>query len=99
MTESVILQSFSNLFNLFKKTKTSLKGNACEDDIGVAGGCRALVPSFTFNHKLGKCQEFDYGGCGGSKNRFETKEECESKCGERHTTLGLVYGLFRGGKL
>ena len=72
----------------FKNPKTYLKGNSCEDEIGVTGPCEAIIPSFTFNYELGKCQEFDYGGCGGSNNRFKSKKDCESECGERHTTLG-----------
>ena len=72
----------------FKNPKTSLKGNSCEDEIGVTGPCEAVIPSFTFNYQLGKCQEFSYGGCEGSNNRFKSKKDCESECGERHTTLG-----------
>ena len=64
-----------------------LQGNPCKDEIGVTGLCRANFPSFTFNHKVGKCEEFTYGGCGGSSNRFQTKKDCENECGERHTTL------------
>ena len=91
----VLLFASLGLACCFKKTKTSLKGNSCEDEIGVTGPCEAIIPSFTFNHKVGKCQEFTYGGCEGSNNRFKSKKDCENECGERHTILLVKFIEYR----
>ena len=53
------------------------------------GRCRKSVPSFFYNHETGSCEEFNYGGCKGNKNRFETAEDCESNC-----TLPLTPGTI-----
>merc|ERR1712232_1094014 len=45
-----------------------------------AGPCEALFPSWFFNVKSGKCEEFDYGGCDGNANRFKSKNDCEEFC-------------------
>ncbi|XP_022255568.1 uncharacterized protein LOC111088812 [Limulus polyphemus] len=46
-------------------------------DIGL---CRGYVPRWFYNHQTHTCEEFIYGGCGGNKNNFETKEECDARC-------------------
>ncbi|CAF1125237.1 unnamed protein product [Rotaria sordida] len=53
----------------------------------VAGPCRGMFPSFYFNPSTKQCGEFIYGGCQGNANRFETKESCLTKCGEKNETI------------
>ena len=45
-----------------------------------SGPCEALIPSFFFNPKSGRCERFNYGGCQGNKNRFRTEQECNDRC-------------------
>ena len=52
------------------------------------GDCHAAIPMYYFNKNTGRCEQFVYGGCGGNKNRFETKIECEKICqGKFHLLL------------
>ncbi|ETN86339.1 Kunitz/Bovine pancreatic trypsin inhibitor domain protein [Necator americanus] len=44
------------------------------------GKCRASHKRYGFDKKEGKCVEFVFGGCGGNRNNFETKEACEKEC-------------------
>ncbi|GFS71683.1 papilin [Nephila pilipes] len=46
----------------------------------VVGNCEALIPRYFFNKRTGQCEKFKYGGCGGNRNNFGTKEECEKNC-------------------
>lgn len=43
--------------------------------------CLAYFPSWTFDTKSGKCQEYIYGGCHKTENLFETEADCLAKCG------------------
>jgi len=52
----------------------------------LIGMCRALISSVYFNAAENKCQEFNYGGCGGNNNRFETLDQCQAQC---QNALGL----------
>ncbi|XP_036417157.1 kunitz-type protease inhibitor 2 [Colossoma macropomum] len=45
-----------------------------------AGLCRAAFQMFYFEPSSQTCKSFTYGGCGGNKNRYDTVEECMSKC-------------------
>lgn len=45
-----------------------------------AGRCKAYMPSYYYDSISGKCKEFIYGGCGGSRP-FVTLEDCEKSCG------------------
>lgn len=45
------------------------------------GECDAAIPRFAFNPKTGRCEQFTYGGCGGTANNFSTFEECVAACG------------------
>ena len=55
------------------------------------GPCRASFVRHYYNKGKNGCEEFNYGGCMGNKNNFETIEECESICkkddSERDGTL------------
>ena len=77
----------NSFLKFLSKNMFCSQGNPCKDEIGVTGLCRANFPSFTFNHKVGKCEEFTYGGCGGSSNRFQTKKDCENECGKGHNPV------------
>ncbi|KAM9486949.1 tissue factor pathway inhibitor a isoform 4-T4 [Clarias gariepinus] len=44
------------------------------------GPCKAIIPKFYFDIETGKCEEFEYGGCQGNENNFQSKEECETFC-------------------
>lgn len=43
------------------------------------GTCKAAIPKYFFNPAQGICQEFIWGGCGGTVP-FETMEDCEKTC-------------------
>eukprot|EP00094_Tigriopus_californicus_P010881 TCALIF_10496-PA protein Name:"Similar to Cyp2j6 Cytochrome P450 2J6 (Mus musculus)" AED:0.07 eAED:0.07 QI:0/0.78/0.7/0.9/1/1/20/349/2332 len=45
------------------------------------GICTGYVPRFYFNKKLGRCELFSYGGCGGNNNNFESEDNCVAHCG------------------
>ncbi|CAL8091990.1 unnamed protein product [Orchesella dallaii] len=47
------------------------------------GFCLASFRMFTFNVNSRNCESYIYGGCGGTKNLFETKDACEKACGGR----------------
>lgn len=51
------------------------------------GRCRALLGRFHWNVELQKCLPFNFGGCGGNANNFETSEACEVTCRPVVTTL------------
>uniref|UniRef100_A0A8C0GF48 BPTI/Kunitz inhibitor domain-containing protein n=1 Tax=Chelonoidis abingdonii TaxID=106734 RepID=A0A8C0GF48_CHEAB len=45
-----------------------------------ARACGARFPRWFYNWSSQACEEFVYGGCGGNRNNFETKEECLKAC-------------------
>ena len=53
--------------------------DACEQPI-EPGPCEAYNPSFGYNPKSARCEEFIYGGCSGNENRFGTMEACMQRC-------------------
>ena len=55
--------------------------NVCQLDKEVGPG-RAGFPRWYFNKETSQCEQFIWGGIGGNKNNFPTKEKCEEKCGE-----------------
>ena len=45
-----------------------------------AGICGAKNRRFYFDAASGQCKEFNYGGCEGNGNNFETEYECRMAC-------------------
>ncbi|XP_023667960.1 kunitz-type protease inhibitor 2 isoform X2 [Paramormyrops kingsleyae] len=45
-----------------------------------SGPCRAAFPKFYFDPSAGRCLPFIYGGCLGNDNRYNTLEDCMSRC-------------------
>nr|XP_019947966.1 PREDICTED: collagen alpha-1(VII) chain-like [Paralichthys olivaceus] len=46
------------------------------------GTCSEYVLLWYFHPRSGECRPFVYGGCGGNRNRFSTRQECQSWCGK-----------------
>lgn len=45
-----------------------------------SGPCRATIPRWRYDSAANECRSFVYGGCGGNRNNFRTKGECEGEC-------------------
>lgn len=58
------------------------------------GVCLAYFPRFFFNSKVDRCEIFIYGGCGGNRNNFLTKGECESFCIKKTIEIWSNYGVI-----
>lgn len=48
----------------------------------MPGPCEGYYPRYAYNSKTKSCQSFNYGGCHGNNNRFESNDECEAVCTE-----------------
>ncbi|XP_062312318.1 tissue factor pathway inhibitor a [Osmerus eperlanus] len=44
------------------------------------GPCKARKERFYFDIDTGRCESFEYGGCKGNANNFESLEACEETC-------------------
>uniref|UniRef100_A0A914ICG3 BPTI/Kunitz inhibitor domain-containing protein n=1 Tax=Globodera rostochiensis TaxID=31243 RepID=A0A914ICG3_GLORO len=47
----------------------------------VVGTCTAFVTRYYFDASTGKCKSFQYSGCGGNANNFQSLQSCHSTCG------------------
>eukprot|EP01025_Chloroclados_australasicus_P016729 TRINITY_DN1850_c0_g1_i1.p3 TRINITY_DN1850_c0_g1~~TRINITY_DN1850_c0_g1_i1.p3 ORF type:complete len:208 (-),score=29.95 TRINITY_DN1850_c0_g1_i1:381-965(-) len=58
------------------------------------GVCTAIFLRYYFDAETNQCEEFDYGGCEGNENKFQTKEECQGVCKSAlDSPVGLAYKL------
>ena len=76
--------SMESVFSKVKKLSQTYKnlglGNPeiCLETPGVRGPCRPLIRRWTFDN--GICKMFDYGGCQGNRNNFQSSAECKKTC-------------------
>ncbi|XP_072025365.1 kielin/chordin-like protein isoform X3 [Amphiura filiformis] len=45
-----------------------------------SGPCKALFQRWGYDSQQGKCVEFEYGGCEGNQNNFNSLVECQQRC-------------------
>ena len=58
----------------------------CQLPRDIGGRCRGdttKVRQFFFEQRTKRCKIFNYGGCGGNANRFESKAQCKKACLQR----------------
>ncbi|XP_035441085.2 tissue factor pathway inhibitor-like [Spodoptera frugiperda] len=67
------------------------------------GPCRSRISMWYFNSKDKECQTFEWGGCQGNGNRFDSKEACWDYCmtkpgkrRPRYCNLAFDYGFCFG---
>uniref|UniRef100_A0A8C6UIA8 BPTI/Kunitz inhibitor domain-containing protein n=1 Tax=Neogobius melanostomus TaxID=47308 RepID=A0A8C6UIA8_9GOBI len=48
------------------------------------GSCSEYMLLWYFHSGTGECRPFVYGGCGGNRNRFSSRQECQTWCGTRN---------------
>ncbi|XP_078683834.1 hedgehog-interacting protein-like [Branchiostoma floridae x Branchiostoma belcheri] len=65
---------------------TPEKGNQIKDvppeclQPAVTGPCKALFWAWHYDRVTQDCEQFVFGGCGGNKNNFKTRQECLNFC-------------------
>ncbi len=67
-----------------------------------SGPCYADFLRFYFDDSIGECRPFNFGGCQGNQNNFETQQECYEQCGRDNVDYKIVtqgYILFSFGQL
>lgn len=62
------------------------KPKFCYDPI-ESGSCYALLTRVGYNPETNRCEVFQWGGCGGNKNRFHNPTDCVNTCGNEDTTI------------
>jgi hypothetical protein len=53
--------------------------DTCQLPVDI-GTCQDFVMNWYFDTASKRCHQFNYGGCGGNENRFQTEAECEGRC-------------------
>ncbi|RWS23119.1 boophilin-H2-like protein [Leptotrombidium deliense] len=81
------MEIFNNILDLLKCVLFSkdsgieTKNNdECLDESKVVGKCKAMFLMYSYDNNSNVCEQFFYGGCGGTRNRFKTQVECVQKC-------------------
>lgn len=52
----------------------------CLREHSDSGQCYGWFPMWSYKLYTNECVKFVYSGCGGNKNRFESREICEKRC-------------------
>ncbi|CAH1635838.1 unnamed protein product [Spodoptera littoralis] len=97
---------FKNLIATEQKSYTRFQATVASKTcmlIPDNGPCRSRIKMWYFNPDAKECSEFEWGGCQGNGNRFETKEECWNFCMSkpgkrrpRYCSLAFDYGFCFG---
>ena len=83
-TGMLIFCIYSFIFIIQYYPPLSFPDDPCYEPFGSANEhdvCKAYFTRWGFDPIEKSCKEFVYGGCGANGNNFNSKEECEDKCG------------------
>jgi len=51
------------------------------------GPCEAAIEKYYFHLATRQCKTFNYGGCYGNGNRFDTLDACEKTCKDKERSI------------
>ncbi|OUC41531.1 putative Kunitz/Bovine pancreatic trypsin inhibitor domain protein [Trichinella nativa] len=54
-----------------------------------SGPCMDFMMKWFYNAVTGKCEQFQYGSCGGNSNNFDTEDMCKLRCVSGAHALGV----------
>ncbi|CAJ0956946.1 unnamed protein product, partial [Mesorhabditis belari] len=76
-----VLFGIASCHKLSKRQSSSEKSCSVARDLG-SSNCDGAAPGrkFFFDKAHGVCQPFQYRGCGGNGNRFDSAQECKDFC-------------------
>lgn len=63
-------------------------GDICGQPAQDAGDCDEWVIKYSYDSDSRSCKAYYYGGCGGNENRFDSLDDCESRCIHRDAEPG-----------
>ncbi|XP_077524114.1 chymotrypsin inhibitor SCI-II-like [Amblyomma americanum] len=63
----------------------------CREPGRKTGRCKAFFLKWSYNPKSGLCEAFIYGGCRGTRNRFDSCYECMNICAKKFTKKDREY--------
>ena len=86
---ALIRVNINNIYVVIIAAHKTMPG-LCKEKLKI-GRCKALMPRFFYNVKSGRCEKFNYGGCGGNRNRFDTLKMCQSTCPSGKRILATVH--------
>lgn len=68
------------LISTIQNSRSFMKQSVdCDAPVEV-GPCKARIRSFYYDSDRNDCLEFNYGGCQGNGNRFQSRKECLNNC-------------------
>lgn len=67
--------------------QVSVSGKICARP-AEKGPCENMQQRWHFDTSEGKCKQFQYGGCFGNQNNFQTEQDCLKICSQPNTTTG-----------
>uniref|UniRef100_A0A0N5BFF6 Kunitz/Bovine pancreatic trypsin inhibitor domain protein n=1 Tax=Strongyloides papillosus TaxID=174720 RepID=A0A0N5BFF6_STREA len=84
------INSINNGFPSNSLTFKDVVGDKCTLPVDP-GPCKDFIERWYFNINTGICEPFKFGGCGGSKNHFFTRHECEVHCARFSNITSLAH--------
>ncbi|CAJ0607653.1 unnamed protein product [Cylicocyclus nassatus] len=73
----------NNMFETIEECREVCNDSFVEDICALpitAGPCRAQITRYAYDGEQKKCVAFNYGGCRGNENNFQTLASCISRC-------------------